>query len=77
MPIKLIQLCIIRSNYINLTGNVQWRYGASLSSATTTNARVVDEYALFGGTSDNAVDRRLVYDFNFYAGDYFDGVFGC
>jgi hypothetical protein len=73
MPIKMVQLSIFKSNNIGVTGDVQWRYYASLSSCTTTNTRVVDEYALFGYMNENA----LVYDFNFYTGDYLEGIFGC
>ena len=77
MPIKMVQLSIFKSNNIGVTGDVQWRYYASLSSCTTTNTRVVGEYALFGYMNENALDRSLVYDFNFYTGDYLEGIFGC
>ena len=70
MAVEMIQLCILSSSNISLTDNVQWRYYASLSGCTATNVRVVQGYALFGSMCDNAVDRRLVYDFNFSSVQY-------
>ena len=58
---------ISQNNYAILVGSVQWLHEITTDGYTSANTRVVlDCYALFGGVSDNAVDRRLLFDFDFY-----------
>lgn len=57
---------ISQNNYAILVGSVQWLHDITTDGYTGAKTRVVlDCYALFGGVSDNEVDRRLLFDFDF------------